>query len=257
MEEFRVELAADPEAAWRKFIDRYTPTLLAAIERIGITDRDEAMEIYVRACERLAANNCVALRRWDPSRGAFGSWLSVVVRRVAVDWVRSRAGRRRLFGVVKRLPRTTQRIFELYYWQGLMPSALAQHLSVEERRAVTLEEVFDGLSAIDAALSARHRSDLLSLAARARPVALDDDPDGIDAPADTPDPEQALERRRLDRRLEAALARLPAEDAAIVSLRYIEGLGLREIERLLRIEALSAARVQRIVAQLRAALAPR
>ena len=46
--EFRTLLAADPPQAWRVFIDRHTPTLLALIERAGIVNRDEAMEV-VRA----------------------------------------------------------------------------------------------------------------------------------------------------------------------------------------------------------------
>lgn len=41
-QEFRILLAADPRQAWRAFIDRHTPTLLALIERAGIVDRDEA-----------------------------------------------------------------------------------------------------------------------------------------------------------------------------------------------------------------------
>ena len=61
----RLLLAEDPARGWQAFIDTYTPALLGMIERAGIGDRDEAMEIYVRACERLAANDCAALRRRD------------------------------------------------------------------------------------------------------------------------------------------------------------------------------------------------
>ena len=102
-------LAADSERAWRVFVDRYTPTLLALIERAGIVDRDEAMDLYVLVCERLSEDDCGRLRRRDASRGSLEGWLAVVVRNVAVDWVRSRAGRRRLFGAVKRLTLFDQR----------------------------------------------------------------------------------------------------------------------------------------------------
>lgn len=84
-------LVEDPRRGWRVFIDQYTPALLALIEQAGIRDRDEAMELYVRACEHLAADDCARLRRYDPSKGTLNAWLAAVARHVAVDWVRSRA----------------------------------------------------------------------------------------------------------------------------------------------------------------------
>jgi hypothetical protein len=66
----RLLLAEDPERGWRAFIDGYTPTLLALNRGAGVVDRDETMEVYVRACERLAANHYAALRRRDPSIGS-------------------------------------------------------------------------------------------------------------------------------------------------------------------------------------------
>jgi hypothetical protein len=48
--ELRVLLVEDTRRGWRAFIDEYTPTLLGLIHRAGITERDEAMDVYVRAC---------------------------------------------------------------------------------------------------------------------------------------------------------------------------------------------------------------
>jgi RNA polymerase sigma factor (sigma-70 family) len=257
-EEVRQLLTRDPERGWRAFIDAYTPTLLALVERAGIVDRDEAMEVYVRACERLAANECAALRRRDPAAGSLGGWLAVVVKRAAVDWIRSRAGRRRIFGAVRELDAFDQRLFELFYWAGRRPSEAAELLRVELRQEVTLDRVFDALERIDTALSARHRSELVSLVARTRSaVPLDggDEEPVVDPPTDTLDPEAQLRAREREDQLARALATLPAEDAVIVSLKFVEGLSRAQIQRFLRLPELTEHRVRRIVAALRAELA--
>jgi DNA-directed RNA polymerase specialized sigma24 family protein len=248
----------DPEAGWREFIDRHTPTLLSLIERAGIVDRDEAMEIYVRTCTRLSEHDYAALRRRDPSKGSLEGWLAVVVKRTIVDWVRSRAGRRRLFAAIRHLDRLHQRLFELYYWDERRLAEAAQILSAELRTDVSLATVLDALETIDAALTARHRSDLLSLAARSRHASsLDDDQEGapiIEPAVDAPSPEAMLRAREMEARLEQALTKLPPEDAAIVSLKYGEGLTRPQIQRLLRLPVLTEHRVRTILAALRAHL---
>ena len=240
-------LAADFERAWRVFVDRYTPTLLALIERAGIVDRDEAMDLYVLVCERLSEHDCGRLRRRDPSRGSLDGWLAVVVRHVAVDWVRSRAGRRRLFGAIKRLAPFDQRVFELYYWQRHRPSEIAG------LTGAMLTDVLDALARVDGALTERHRSELVSLTARStRPIA-------IDAPRDTPldivdetaDPEAPLRLRQDEAAFTRAIGALPAEDAAIVRLKFMQGLSNGDIRRALHLDQLPERRVAGILARLR------
>ena len=250
-------LAEDRERGWRAFIDGYTPALLALIQRAGIVDRDEAMEVYVQACERLAAHDYAALRRRDPTMGSLTGWLAVIVKRAAVDWVRSRAGRRRIFAAIRDLDRFDQRLFELFYWDGRRPTEAAALLSVEMKEEVTLDRVFDALERIDGVLSARHRSELLSTVARSRAaVSLegDDEDPAVDPPATTLDPEAQLRARERNELLQGALATLPAEDAVIVSLKFIEGLTRPQIQRFLRLPELTEHRVRTIVATLRTRL---
>jgi RNA polymerase sigma factor (sigma-70 family) len=250
-------LTADPQAGWRRFIDAYTPVLLAHIERAGIVDRDEAMEIYTHVCERLSDQQCAALRRRDPLAGSLRGWLAVVVRRAVVDYVRSQIGRRRIFGAVRALDRFHQRLFELYYWEGRPLAEATELLRAEMKRDVSLETVLDALETVDAALSERHRGELLSMVARSRaPLSLDGAADTmvVEPVSDAPDPEAALRARELEDRLNRALAALPPEDAAIVSLKYIEGLTRTQIQRLLRLPDLTEHRVRTIVATLRSLL---
>jgi DNA-directed RNA polymerase specialized sigma24 family protein len=259
-EQIGVLLAADPERGWRAFIETHTPTLLALIERAGVVDRDEAMEVYTRVCARLSDDRYAALRRRDPAAGSLGGWLAVVVRRAAVDYVRSQIGRRRMFGAVRDLDRAHQRVFELYYWDRRPLAEVTEVLRTETGDHITLDNVLDRLEAVDRVLTERHRAELLSLVVRASaPVPLDgadEESAALDPVADIPDPETALRIRETEARLHGALAALPAEDAAIVTLKFGEGLTRTQIQRVLRLPELTEHRVRTIVATLRRLLTP-
>ncbi|MBI3263242.1 MAG: hypothetical protein HYZ58_08825 [Acidobacteria bacterium] len=231
--------------------------LLALIERAGVTARDEAMEIYTRVCEHLAADDCTRLRRHDPGKGALRAWLTVVVRRIVVDWVRSRVGRRRLFKTVAALDPLARRVFELFYWSDYSPPEIVELLRVELGQAVSLVEVLDALDRIHGVLTDRHRSELVSLATRSRPSVSLEDEEGrlqVDPPSDRDDPERIALRKEFAQRFGAAVAMLPADDAAILRLRFVQGLTLAEIQKALHLERLSHERITRILAAIRSAL---
>ena len=256
--ELRDLLERDPSRGWQAFVDRYTPVLLSLIERAGIRDYDEAMELYLTTCERLSAGDCGRLRRHDPAKGPLGAWLGAVVRNVIVDWVRSRAGRRRLFHAVEALPAREQQVFELYYWNDRTLSEICEILTMRERQPVTLPDVFDAMDAIDGALTERHRRDLLAMSVRARtPASLEAELEsGLEVAASAPDPESAFRAAETAAALDGALRALPDEDAAIVRLKYVQGLANRDIQHALHLQALPEARVKSIVAKLRELLSP-
>ena len=228
----------DPDAGWRAFIDQYTPLIVGLIRKAGLTDRDETMEVYVLICERLSERRFERLRGQDAARGSIGGWLAVIARHAAVDWLRSRKGRRRIFQSVRSLEPFDQRAFELYYWDERSPAEIAGLLRRD------LPDVFEALDRIQSALSARHRAELLSMAMRSKaPVALDE----TDAAETIADPRANPEAGA---RLESVLRRLSKEDAAIVRLKYIEGLTDAEIERAIGLNV-TAARTTSILSQLR------
>jgi RNA polymerase sigma factor (sigma-70 family) len=252
-------LVEDPGRGWRAFVDQHTPTLLGLIARAGIVDRDDAGDVYVRVCERLAANECARLRRHDPRKGALAAWLTIVVRHAVVDWVRSRAGRRRLFGAIKRLAPLDQRVFELHYWEQRHATELVELLRAEGHRAVSLPDVLQSLHRIHEAMSDRHRAELLTLAARTTAaVSLADDL--VREPADAApmaDPERRLSSRELNAQFASALAALPAEDAAIVRLTFVQGWSRPRVQRALHLDRLGQERITSIVETLRRLLAER
>jgi DNA-directed RNA polymerase specialized sigma24 family protein len=171
--------------------------------------------------------------------------------------VRSRIGRRRIFSCVRELDRFHQRLFELFYWEGRRPAEAAELLAVEMKQEVTLDLVFDALERIDSALSARHRSELISLVARSRAAMSlegDDETPVVEPAAPDLDPEALLRAGERSAQLTRALAALPPEDAVIVSLKFVEGLSRAQIQRFLRLPELTEHRVRTIVATLRAHL---
>jgi DNA-directed RNA polymerase specialized sigma24 family protein len=251
--DLRTLLAGDVAAGWRAFIDRHTSTILGLIERASIRDRDEAMDLYTLVCERLAADDCARLRQWNPARGQLAAWLAVVVRRTVVDWVRSRAGRRRLFGSIKALDALDRRIFELHFWHERPPHEIAEVLSAERREPVGLARVLSGLDAVHAALSDRQRGELLSAAIRSRQAAsleVELERGGWDPVDQGADVEQMMDAQATADRLERVLASLDPEDAAIVRLRYVEGLSLADVGRALHLPGLGEKRLRDLIARI-------
>jgi RNA polymerase sigma factor (sigma-70 family) len=237
----RALIRTDPDAGWRAFIDQYTPLIVGLIRKAGLTDRDETMEVYVLICERLSERRYERLRGQDATRGSIGGWLAVIARHAAVDWIRSRKGRRRVFQSVRTLDAFDQRVFELYYWDDRTPAEIAGLLRRD------LPDVLEALDRIQSALSARHRAELMSMALRSKaPVGLDET-DAAETIADPrANPEAAAQ-------FESCLRQLSKEDAAIVRLKYVEGLTDAEIERATGL-SVTAARTTSILTRLRTLL---
>ena len=255
-EELRTLIRSDPRRAWRTFIDQYTPMMLGLIRRAGVDDRDEMMDVYVLVCERLSERGFQRLRTQDAARGSIGGWLAVIIRHAAVDWIRSKKGRRRLFQAVKDLAPFDQRVFELFYWDERAPAEIAELLSIETKRRAVVGDVLEALARIDARLTDRHRSELISLAIRSKePLAIDDS-SAASLPASGLDPEGVARSREIHEHFEAALRLLPAEDAAIVRMKFVEGLATSDVEFALGTK-IPMRRIDEIIARLRAVLRER
>ena len=247
-------LVRQPARGWRVFVEQFTPVILGALQRAGRRDRDEMMEVYTLVVERLAANQYARLRARRMAAGSLAAWLAVVTRHVVVDWVRGRAGRRRVFGAIQELPPADQRVFELYYWEERRVPEICGMLSAASGRDVPASEVLDGLERVNRALTARHHAELVSMSLRSRPPESIDDEEGalrVDAPAAGMTPEEQVIRRERERGLERALALLSTEDAAVIRLHVGEGLALAQVRRALRLPELTDQRVQAILDRVR------
>ena len=242
-------LRTDPDAGWRAFIDQYTPLLVGLIRRAGVDDRDETMDVYVLICERLSANGFERLKTQNAARGSTGGWLAVLARNAAVDWIRSKKGRRRLFESIKHLSPLDQRVFELYFWDERTPAEIASIARVD------LAQILESLERVQSALNERHRAELMATMLRSKaPVPIDDTDAAERIADDRMNPETAAQAAQINERLESAIRKLPSDDAVIVRMKFIEGLTNAQIERSTGISNITMARLTAILATLRGAL---
>ena len=81
------------EAAWERLIAAHTRLLLAVARTFG-GGHDEAMNRYSYILEKCRESDFRRLRSFDGSHGAtFSTWLTVVARRLCLDYERTRYGR--------------------------------------------------------------------------------------------------------------------------------------------------------------------
>ncbi len=75
----------DPQdaAAWREFVDLYTPLVYGYARKQGLQDADAA-DLSQEVLRAVAG--AVGRLDYDPRRGAFRSWLFTVVRRKLANW---------------------------------------------------------------------------------------------------------------------------------------------------------------------------
>jgi RNA polymerase sigma factor (sigma-70 family) len=245
---------SDRTHAWRLFLDSQSPAILRQIRRVGVCRGDEVMDVYLRVCERLREDGCARLSAFDPGRGSIAAWLAVVVRRVTIDWVRTRAGRRRHFASIGRLGKLERRAFELKYWHDPPPADYAASLSALLGRPVHAHEADAALERVERALDQRHRAELCAALTRTTPAVSIDRLEGdasIPMPDQQPDPEARVLRAEVAAELSRLMARLPDDDRQMLQLKFAHGCSHREISSALGVDV-SDDRVRRAAARLRA-----
>jgi RNA polymerase sigma-70 factor (ECF subfamily) len=78
------------EAAWREFVELYTPLVYGYARKQGLQDADAA-DLSQEVLRAVAAT--VGRLEYDPERGSFRNWLFTVVRRRLANWHRARKRR--------------------------------------------------------------------------------------------------------------------------------------------------------------------
>lgn len=82
------------ETAWKQFVETHSPLLLHAARAVG-RSYDATMDAYAYLLEQLRRDDFHRLRAYvADERSGFTAWLLVVARRLCVDHLRQRYGRR-------------------------------------------------------------------------------------------------------------------------------------------------------------------
>jgi RNA polymerase sigma factor (sigma-70 family) len=151
--------ADDPvarEAAWKTFVETYS-RLLVHTARSLHRDYDAAMDAYAYLLEQLRRDDFRRLRAYTPdTRSKFTTWLVVVARRICVDLLRERYGRR-VDGSESQEPRAVRRRLADLLVHELDPAAAPDTSTPNPETALRARELSQALTAALARFEPRDR----------------------------------------------------------------------------------------------------
>ena len=187
----------------------------------------------------------------------FTTYLGVICRNLAVDYLRARDGRFRHFRNVEQRDEADRLIFEYHLRDGRSLDEARGLLRDRHGIRLGAEEVSQRAARLETTLSASQRWRLLSrLFSRRRPMSIDSVTDmALGSPADTGgavplpgewgDPEGALRSSDAEKVLQEALESLPPRHRLAVVLRYRDGLTPPDVARTLNATTTEAERLAR------------
>ncbi len=213
----------DPESAWDLFIERYRRLIFGAIRHL-VAEHDDVMDVFAAVCESLRKDDFSRLRRCaaavDPAR-PISTWLVVVVRNLAIDWLRRRRGRPRLSALAAALPPLRQRIFHYVFLEQRSHVEAYELLRSRDDATLTFRDFIRELSATDQSATTRAGGRLVAELAAPPPSTGGDPPE---------DPAVVAERHAV---LTAALETLSADDRLAVQMYVIDEMPAEHVARAL------------------------
>lgn len=222
MEPWRERLSqGETEAAWDLFIDRYRRLILATIRRVA-GDNDDVLDVFAHVCERLSADDLARLRRYSEahaSKARFSTWLVVVVRNQAIDWMRRREGRRRVPPPAGLSP-LQREIFRHVFAERCSHAEAYELVNAGTADGLSFNVFLRELAETYRAVESAHDS------GTARYFGPTSDPD-----RSVGTPEDAYTRSELGGRLTRALEAFPADVRLAVQLFVVERLSAADVAR--------------------------
>jgi len=228
--------------AWHAFLAEYAELIYRVIARhMPAEDVDETRNVYVDILRSLYHGG---LEKYE-MRGSLHGWLAVYARRRAIDYVRSKYGRRRLPGGYEQLTRLEKDVFDIYVREHGSMEMLVHMLEWKGHRA-SVSEIAEAIARIEAVIDPRYLRSLdyerlarawgPASAAAIQFVANMRWQYEQRTDASRPDVEMAAnESRKRARRLREAIEELPQGDRDILQLKFEQGLAASEISRRLKL----------------------
>ena len=247
-------IAPGGPAAWQAFLDSCSATVFRVV-RLFADTYDERMDLFLFVCSRLHADDMRRLRsfRYRPDAPCrFSTWLTVVVKNLAVDHMRAQQGRDRPFRNVEAMDETDRLVFDYHLRDGRPLAEVRQILGTRHGIGVGDADLAGRAARVEAALSASQRWRLMArLAERREHLPLDPVSgaavtvahEAIPLTDAGENPEQALRRREETRVLRTALQALPPRERLAVTLRHRDGLSAREVAAVLKVTPEEAERL--------------
>lgn len=151
---------ADPaarDAAWRRFVETHSRLLLYAARSID-RNHDAAMDAYAFVLEQLQRDDFRRLRVYAADdRGKFSTWLVLVARRLCLDHVRQRYGRRQSEDAQSHEAHETRRRLLDHVAEEVDVAEIANEGNRDAEMRVRVEELREALAEALAALAPADR----------------------------------------------------------------------------------------------------
>jgi RNA polymerase sigma factor (sigma-70 family) len=227
--------SARGDAAWNEFLSGYSSVIVHVIRRCGVA-HDRADDCFLEVCEALADDGFRRLRSFRPDGPAsFRTWLMAVVANLCIDWNRRGRGRVRSFRSVSRLPDLERQVYRCIF-ERRMSRTQCFHALLPRFPGLTESGVAEINARLFRLLTPQQRWQLTvrtpSMTPVSFPVSPEDDDPAWQLAQPGPGPEELAEDSQQQRRLQQALAVLPAEQRLLLRLRYEQNLSLAEVARL-------------------------
>jgi len=242
-------------AAWDVFLQSCAETIFRVV-RLHADGYDERMDLFLFVCAKLREDDMRRIRsfRFRPEAPCrFSTWLSVVVRNMAVDFVREREGRFREFRNVTEMGEVERLVFGYHLKDGRPLPEVRDLLRQRHGHRVEPAQLSEIAGRVQGNLSASQKWRLLArLSERRRPVPLDPvqgsaggSEEAIPLADAWGDPEKPLRSREADGAMRRALDAVPPRQRLALALRFRDGMTAREAAGVLRVQPSEAERLAR------------
>jgi RNA polymerase sigma factor (sigma-70 family) len=246
-EEILARVRREGAGAWEEFLEGFAGVLFRVVALFA-DSYDDRMDFFLYICDRLREDDMKRVRAFQHRAEApcrFSTYLTVVAKNMAVDFLRSREGRYRPFSRVASMDETDRLLFEYHLRDGASMEETRSLLQGRHGIRLSLEEASRRTAVIATALSANQRWKLLArLASRRRTLSIDpvaeaavhDDERGLPLPGGPGgDPEQPLREKEAREVLQEALAAVEPRQRLALTLRFRDALSREEVARTLAV----------------------
>lgn len=249
------QIAVGGPAAWPFFLDSYADTIFRVVRLFSDT-YDDRMDLFLFVCGKLREAEMKRVRsfRYRPEAPCrLSTWLSVVVRNLALDFIREKEGRFRPFRSVEKMDDIDRLVFEYHLRDGRPLSEVRDRLARSHGIRIEDGPLLDRAGRVQESLSANQRWRLLArLIEKRRHLSLDPVAGGalrgddiLPLADERGDAEVRVRRREADHALAEAMRGLSARERLAMTLRFRDGLTSREAGQVMHVPAEEVERLAR------------
>ncbi len=228
------EVSCGSERAWREFVEQYSRLVYSVISRV-IFSKEDVQTVYVSTLEHLYKDKLASFE----GRSVLSTWLILVARNKALDFLRSQRGRRRTPAGLKTLSEFDREVFRLYFLEGLDLTAVRVRIH-EQFGHGSVDEIVNSLQRVDSRIDKRvlrriaydHHAEMMGVGSGRMLEYMEATRSELEERAERLNPEFRLMLEELEimiGKVKKVVRRLPQEERKVIRLRFEERRSARQI----------------------------